>query len=259
MPKTKKFLLFVFFASLLTSYLLLGHTVAAQDASSGLAISVDLGDIAFEDGDIICTKDEGFTLCEFPYDTSIIGVTTSNPAASFEVTGDNALIQSDGIAYVRVSGENGPIAKGQYITSSLTPGVGQYANKSGYVVGVALENFDGATGDDIGTIMVAINIHPAAGLSGARTNLVQVLREGLQAPLFDPLDSLRYVIAAIILLTSFILGFVYFGRAAGLGIEAVGRNPLASRKIQFTVILHVVITIAIVLAGLGLAYLILIL
>ena len=60
-------------------------------------------------------------------------------------------------------------------------------------------------------------------------------------------------------MASFVMGFVYFGRVARSGIEAIGRNPLASRIIQFNVILHILISIVIVLVGLAIAYLILIL
>lgn len=232
----------------------------AQDASSGIAVSIEIQEDV-EVGDIICTNEKGFTLCQSPYDTSISGVITEEPAASIIRTDleNSVLLQSSGTAKARVSAKNGPIQIGSLITSSEDNGVGQLADKSGYVLGVALEEFNPDNSEDIDKIQIAINIHPAAGLSGARSNLIQVLRQGLQAPLFDPLDSLRYVLAAAILLASVILGFVYFGRASSIGVEAIGRNPLASRKIQFAVLLHVLITIVIVISGLILAYLVLIL
>jgi len=63
----------------------------------------------------------------------------------------------------------------------------------------------------------------------------------------------------LVTITSFILGFVYFGRVARSGVEAIGRNPLASRIIQFNMLLHIVMSMVIVLIGLAIAYLILIL
>ncbi len=232
----------------------------AQDISPGIAVSIEVNGQA-EKGDIICSSTDGFKLCEAPYDTAIYGVITDNPAASINVEDQTnpVLLQSSGLAKVKVTTAKGPIKKGSLITSSENKGAGELADKSGYVVGTALESFESGDPDEVGLILTLINIHPAAGLSGARTNLVQVLRQGLGAPLFDPLDSLRYVLAAAILLASFILGFVYFGRVASLGVEAIGRNPLASRKIQLTVLLHVLITIVIVVTGLVLAYLVLIL
>ena len=55
------------------------------------------------------------------------------------------------------------------------------------------------------------------------------------------------------------LGFIYFGRIAKAGVEAIGRNPLASRTITSGLVLHILLTIVIVGAGLGIGYLILVL
>ncbi len=233
----------------------------AQVISPGMAVSIDVGELEVQSGDIICSDGEGFILCTEPYSTGIYGVVIENSALSINIENESnhALIISNGIAEVRVSAVNGSISAGDLITTSESAGVGQLADRSGYVLGTSMDAFEPQNPEEVGTVLVAIQIHPAAGLSGARTNLVQVLRQGLQAPLFDPLDSLRYVLAALIVLTSFILGFIYFGRAAGSGIEAIGRNPMASRKIQFAVLLHVLITIVIVLSGLFLAYLVLLL
>jgi hypothetical protein len=73
-----------------------------------------------------------------------------------------------------------------------------------------------------------------------------------------PLESLRYLLAFIIAIVSFGLGFLYFGRVIKTGVEAIGRNPLASRTIQATIFVNIVITIVIVGTGLALAALILI-
>jgi len=242
-------------------FLMYSHDAWAQVISPGMAVSIDVGELEVQNGDIVCSDGEGFTLCGQAYSTGIYGVVTENPATAIQIENqsNSALIVSNGVAEVRVSAVNGNISAGDLITTSENPGVGQLANRSGYVLGTSIDAFEPQDPAEVGTVLVAIQIHPAAGLSGARTNLVQVLRQGLQAPLFDPLDSLRYVLAALIVLTSFILGFVYFGRAASSGIEAIGRNPLASRKIQLAVLLHVLITIVIVLSGLFLAYLVLLL
>ena len=145
------------------------------------------------------------------------------------------------------------------ITTSINPGVGKLATRNGFVLGTAMEDYQGQDPNAIGEINVAINIHPAAGISGARGELLTVLREGLSAPLFEPLASLRYILAALILLLAFVLGFAYFGRVSRTGVEAIGRNPLASRVIQTSVVMHVLITIVIILIGFGMAYLILLL
>lgn len=164
-----------------------------------------------------------------------------------------------GTAVVRVTSINGNIKKGNSITSSTKPGLGELATKNGYVLGEALENYESGDSNAVGEILVTINIHLAAGLSGPRTNLLVALREGLSAPIFEPLASLRYILAALILLLAFVLGFAYFGKVSRTGVEAIGRNPLATRMIQMSILMHVVITIVIIFIGFGMAYLILVL
>ena len=247
---------------LISAFLLFGSNlqVFAQVSSSGIAITVEIpGEV--RDGDIVCRNGDGFRLCDTEFDTEIIGVVTENPAAAFEEEEkDNTyLVLPSGKSAVRVSSINGQVRKGDLITSSQRPGIGVLAIKNGYVLGSSLEDYSSDNPDNIGTIMVFVNVHPAAGLSGARSNLITALREGLSAPIFEPLDSLRYLLAALILLLSFVLGFAYFGRVSKTGIEAIGRNPLASKMIQFSIVMHIVITAVIILVGFTMAYLILIL
>jgi F0F1-type ATP synthase membrane subunit c/vacuolar-type H+-ATPase subunit K len=67
----------------------------------------------------------------------------------------------------------------------------------------------------------------------------------------------KYFIAALIVFASFFFGFYIFGRVAGKGVEALGRNPLASKMIEMGIVMNVVITVVIILSGLGLALVIL--
>lgn len=235
--------------------------VKSQATSSGLAITIPISGDNIQEGHIICSGEAGFKLCDTPFTPQMYGVVSNNPAIALEADSDEQtkLVVSSGTTKVKVSAKNGNISKGQLITSSNDPGIGQLADRNGYVLGTALDSYEPANAEDIGEIVIAIKVQPAAGISAARSDLLQVIRQGIEAPLFEPLASLRYVLAALIILLAFTLGFVYFGRVARTGIEAIGRNPLASKMIQFSVVLHVLITIAIVLVGLAMAYLILIL
>lgn len=233
----------------------------AQEKSSGFAISIPVSEENIKEGHIICSSTEGLVLCKSEYDQSMNGVISDNAAVTLEATGEKEtrLMMSSGNAKVLVNGLGGGISEGDQITSSLTAGVGMKATKNGYVLGTALEDFEPADENDTSVILVAINIHPAAGLTGARSDLIQALRSGLRAPLFEPLAAFRYLLAALIILFSFVLGFIYFGRVSRSGVEAIGRNPLAGRMIQMSILLHIVVTIVIIAAGLVMAYLILIL
>lgn len=233
----------------------------AQITSSGIAVSAPVVDTQAQDGDIICTYPEGNVRCNLDYDPSMFGVISDNPAASIEdqdLTSPR-LIVSSGIVTVRVSSVNGNIAEGDFVTTSPTPGLGQKALRNGYVLGMAMEGYESDDPTAVGRIQVMVNIHPAGGLSGPRGNLLQFIRQGLAVPVFEPVESLRYILAALMVIISFTLGMIYFGRSSRTGIEAIGRNPLAKRVIQLTVFMNIVLTIVIVLVGLSISYLILIL
>jgi F0F1-type ATP synthase membrane subunit c/vacuolar-type H+-ATPase subunit K len=47
-----------------------------------------------------------------------------------------------------------------------------------------------------------------------------------------PLSALRYVAASVIVVAAAIAAFVYFGKVARSGVDAIGRNPLASKAIK---------------------------
>lgn len=233
----------------------------AQVSSSGFAISVPLKESGISAGSIICSYSEGFSPCKNEYDTSIYGVSVDEVSVSVEdrELENSTLVLATGIVTVRVNSIAGNISEGDFITSSETPGVGKKANKNGYVVGVAMQDYVANSPDDVGNIQVTLNIHPASSLTGTGSNLLQFIRKGLTVPIFEPLESLRYILAVLMVLISFTLGMMYFGRSSRAGIEAIGRNPLAKKVIQLTVFLNITLTIIIVLVGLAIAYLILIL
>ncbi len=259
------------YLSLIGALFILGlafaFTASAQDkeglSGTGVAISVPIADKDIQDGDLIAASEGGYKRASYPYQPSIYGVVTENPAVYLE-NGDNDSnigktypVITNGKAFVRVSTSNGEIKKNDFITSTEAPGVGGKAISNGYVLGTALEDFKASNTKEVGRILVYINPHFNATFVAVRENLIQTLKNISSSPTLSPLTSLRYVLAAIIAVGSFIMGFVQFGRIVKTGIEALGRNPLASIFIQVSVLMNVVLTIGIVLAGLAIAYLIL--
>ena len=233
----------------------------SQGLSSGIALLLPVDNDA-PDASVICASEKGFVLCSQPYATNMYGLITDNPVAAFESTEieEGRHVIASGKAYVRVSQKNGDIVSGDLVTSSDIPGVAYKATQNGYVLGTALSDFaPDNTGEGTGTVEIILNIHLHSGISNARSNLIEYLRQGIEAPIFEPLASLRYVLAALLVLLAFVLGFVYFGRMARAGVEAIGRNPLASRMIQLQVVMNVAVLIIVVGAGLFAAYLVLIL
>lgn len=246
---------------LLSSSLFLPSIISGQENNnSGFAFKIPVTDGAAPNGSVICVKDSLFSPCDLPYSPSMYGVIDDNPAGYFEAEDELAgrFVMSSGQVLVRASDTNGRILKGDFVTASSIPGVVQKATENGFVLGTALiDQADDAQVDSL--ILIIINIHPEASLSSSRSNLIQIIRQGTDAPLLEPLSSLRYILAALLILISFGLGFLYFGRVAAAGVEAIGRNPLARRMIQTSIFINIGVVVMIILSGLAAAYLVLIL
>lgn len=231
-----------------------------QVNSSGVAVPVPIGGDNIQDGTIICSSSSGYAPCDKDYDNTVFGVVTDSPSASFDIQLENSrYVLSSGTIVVRVTGSGGEIKEGDLVTSSDIAGYAKKAQRNGYVLGTALEGFSGQSDSDEGEILISLNIHPTSVFTDEGNNLLETLRQGLTLPFLTPLAALRYLLAAVVVVVAFTLGFISFGRISKTGIEAIGRNPLAAGRIQSTVIFHILLTLGIVGIGLGIAYLILIL
>jgi len=231
----------------------------AQNISSGVAQYVKL-DPNTQDGMVVCTSDTGNLVCNRASDPNMIGVVSLSPAASFGVASppfDSFPVINNGKAYVLVSGENGSIKSGDFITSSSTSGLAVKAIKSGYVLGLAVDSFSGNTVSDTGKILVNIAVRPAVLSTKAGTNLILLIKQGMETAFLTPISSLRYIVAGIIAILSIGYGLSHFGKLAKSGVEAVGRNPLAAKAIQMSVFFNVILTVSVIGLGVAVAYLIL--
>ena len=249
-----------FLLSLVISYSLLVAHVRAQENVSGVGVSVPVtGEVS--DGYIVCSDENKVNSpCIREYDPKMSGVVDAVPAVSFQA--DNAdgtrVVVSSGVTQVLVSTVNGPIKKGDFITSSKKEGIGMKTTKSGYVLGQALSDFSESDTSKTGKISVSISIRPAVLSTGAGNNLMQLMKEGFEGAFQSPLSALRYIVAGILVASSFIFGFFHFGKMAKSGVEAIGRNPLAAKTIQFGIMLNVLIAIVIMGVDLGIAYIVLV-
>lgn len=252
-----KYILSLFIILLL--YFSTSHGALAQ-VSEGIARAIVV-DEDVEDGDIVSFIDGKYLRSKTPYDSTIFGVITDQPSLALEdeTLPNTRFIIRTGRAFVRVSTKSGPIKVGDLITSSETPGVGQLATQQGYILGKAMGSYEEGDPTTVGKVLVSLDIGFSSPVKTLRTNLLELLRTGADAPFLTPLTSLRYVLAALSAVAAFIFAFIFFGRVAKSSIEAMGRNPLARRSIQVGVIFNFVLTLGIMLVGLGLAYLILVL
>lgn len=241
--------------------ILLPLPVFAQSLSVGTAYSILIVDKNIKDGNIIASTPKGYGLTSTAYDSNVYGVYTESPSIYLQSTAENQTkpVVTSGKANVLVSSIGGNIKKNDFITTSTIAGIGQKATRNGMILGTALQDYSSSNQKATGKIMVAINPHFNASFNDTKTNVLEVLRNASDPSTLTQATSLRYILAAGIALMSFGIGFAYFGRVTSKGVEALGRNPLASRIIQTNLVLNLILMIVIVLVGLGLGYMILIL
>ncbi len=236
-------------------------SIYAQNKSVGTAISILIIDKDVKDGNIIVSTPKGFGLTATAYDSNMYGVYTESPSIFLQSTNDPQTkpVITSGKANVLVSSINGNIKKNDFITTSNIKGVGEKATRNGMVLGTALQDYSNSNQKVTGKILVAISPHFNASFADTKTNVLEVLRNASDPTTLTQATSLRYVLAAGIALISFGIGFIYFGRVTSSGVEALGRNPLASRMIQLNLVLNLVLMVIIIVVGLGIGYMILIL
>lgn len=242
------FFIFLFF--------LVGITNAA---SLSLSNYIPIIDKQVKDGNIIISTSKGYSLSHQPYEQNIVGVVSQNSAIVFsgQSNANSYPIVSSGKTSILVSTLNGPIKKGDLVTTSSITGVGMRASRSGYVLGMALSEFTDKDNKQIGVVQVALNIHFATLNIKLGDNLLDIFKLSSLATYEQPLTVFKYFIAALIVFSSFFFGFFVFGKVAGKGVEALGRNPLASKMIGVGIVMNVIITVVVILSGLGLALVIL--
>lgn len=248
-------------------------SVLAQQ-STEVVTTYAISDNQAKPGDLIASDNDKLVRATIPYDERLFGVYTEQAVIEFKATDDpNKLIARYGVTNVTVSTINGTINEGDLITTSDIPGVGQKATRSGYVLGRALEKFDGTGITDtqvdslehpeakttkIGTIRVALRIEYAE-LTNTRSlgRLFDSLNAYLNQSIKNPqksIEVLRLLLAALVVLLTFAIAFFLFARSIPNFIEAIGRNPLAKNAIYFSIGMSIALTLITILIGVGAAF-----
>lgn len=256
--KMRKLLVLAFIV--LTAFIL-PLPVFSQGVSYGVANFAPVNGDNILDGQIVTSSKEGFFISETPYDDAMVGVITTQPAISFidstDLTNKHPIISS-GNAYVMVSAKNGSIKEGDPITTSDIKGIGMKATEPGNILGTALEDFNPANPETVDKINVKIDIRYYSFSKAAAESVFDLFKISLShAATQQPPIFFKYFTAAFVVIGSVILGLYFFGRVATKGVEALGRNPLAAKIIEFGIIINVIITIATIASGLIIAIIIL--
>jgi len=215
-----------------------------------IARNLEVVDPEVKIGDIVSQTEEGLVRSGIPYDENIVGVIGETPIMVFGKEHSNTMpIVSFGETLTKVSNTAGEIRKGDFITSSDRPGVGQKAEESGFIVGVAMENFNQEEG------LILVFVRPEKMLFSTEVGFGGILDRvlsGLTIPETIP-EVFRYLFALLVAAISFIIGFISFIKALREGLAAVGRNPLAKGSIRTAMILNLIGVSILTLAGLALA------
>lgn len=245
------------FASLLFTKQVFGQ----EGISIGIAKYFPIAE-QVEDGDIVAIKDNQYYKSSKEYDVGMIGVVTINPA--LEINDQSLLpddtrfpIMSSGTAYVKVTTKDREINKGDLITSSSVPGIAMKSVRPGIVLGVAEENVP-ISDQEFTKMKTSLQIHYSysgeEGGSPDKLSFTDIFAITRILQYQSPSAVLKYLFAAFVVIVSIVFGYFTFARIAARGIEAVGRNPLASKAINVSIVVNVTITIAVVVSGLLLAY-----
>jgi len=230
------------------------------EATLGVARMIETVEKKIVDGTVLSAgKSKGAIRTNIPYDSQVLGVVSSDAAIILNSTNsENGVpVISTGTVYVLVSSLEGNIKKGDLITTSTIPGVAAKATKEGYVLGSALEDYANNDKKKVDKIAVSLDLHYFNAKPTFPGTLSDIFKLVLTPTKEGPSALFKYIVAAIVVLGSMVLGFLSFGRAAAKGVEALGRNPAASKIIHLGIIFNVGIVVAIALAGLAVAFLIL--
>jgi len=189
-------------------------------------------------------------------------------------TSTQVYVATTGQYDVLVSTQNGSITGGDYITVSALEGVGMKAgDNEAFVVGKALQNFDGRTGTEstiqitdsrgdkklvsLARIPVTIGVARNPNLKVTVSNLPGFLQKTAQAVSGKPVTDNRIYVSLVALAASVLIAGSLLYAGVRSSITAVGRNPLAKTSITRSLIQVSMLALIIFLAGIFAVYLLL--
>lgn len=206
-------------------------------------------------------------------ESKIAGVTVSSTQSAIALSSPTSDIQvtSEGSVQVYVSDLEGKIKKGDYIGLSNIKGVGVKAGEvNRYVLGTVLEDVDfnssqassmdamGANNENIeskialASVMVNIRGNPMG--DEAEKPFIVVMGENLVG---KPVSLSRIIVSSLVVVIVFLIAGVLLLASIRGSFISIGRNPLAVKSIHGGLLRVSVTSGLILLAGLGVAYAIL--
>lgn len=162
---------------------------------------------------------------------------------------------------VLVSNSGGNIQKGDAISISNIPGIGEKLNGSGISIGTAEASFKNSSASNynnvlLETIPVYINVNYINGNQDTLTGVLQ----GIGNPvLHKPLTFIQFIIIIIATVLAICFIVLFFLKYTKNTITTIGRNPLGYHNIKKKILKTIIYSIVIVVVYIILVYIILIL
>ena len=181
--------------------------------------------------------------------------------------GQQVYVANSGAYQTLVSLSGGVIVPGDYISMSNTDGIGARAsNRQAFVIGQALEKFDGkngviTTGADglaIGRIPISIipGKNPLVKNEATVPAFLRRVAEGI-AGTDKNLTAARIWAALVVFIIAVAVAFGVLWIGIRSGMIAIGRNPLSRHSIMQSLLQVIVIAVLVLLTGLVGVYLLL--
>jgi len=249
---------------IMTTYIfvLTSGFVTAQVGGYGIPSTYEVSGNNVVTGDIVSFNPtlNIYEATKIEKDENMYGVVDTTPIAVFRSGVNKLPIVQLGEVSVNVIIANGLIKIGDSITSSQIEGKGQKATEGeGYILGIALESFDGTVGSTtvfyngtevvVGAVRALLSIGPHLDSQDSPTTPATIFVRETAATETGLETIFRYITAALFALGTLFVVLKTFGPNIGKGVVSIGRNPLAKSSIQAMVVFNVILILAISVAS----------
>lgn len=209
---------------------------------------------------------------------NMLGVVIPTSSATIVLTPQNVstqqvLVVPSGNYNTLVSNQNGPIKAGDYLTVSAVPGIAMKADSNNpLIIGRAVGSFNGTNSVNtlslknaqagslkvsVGQIAVDVQLAPdPLYLKNSNSILVFLTRAEYDVT-NKPVSPARTYLCGLVFLATILITVVILYTGTRTSIVAVGRNPLASKKISLSMIKTIFSGLLVFAIGTASVYLIL--
>ncbi len=206
---------------------------AQSNGTLPIATTVSLLEPTIHTGEVI-TYDQTintYALSKIADEAEVFGVSAYNPALVFETASGTIPVVTQGVVHLRVSQEQGPILRGDFLVTSSRTGIAMKAlNTDNHVFAIALETFEDAA-NDIGVVLVDVDKERASSLRAASVAARTAQKDADAQTKGLDISMLRIAIATTITIGSLFFILYSFRSTIAKGIVSIGRNPRARSSI----------------------------